>query len=335
MNKNVQILLVALLISVNVKAQFQSAVTPLGSLITAKIETSTTTVKLTLTGPLGVYFAIGFGGTSMSSVNDAFIWNGTTDRDYTISGRSVVADVSQSWTVITDITGATTRTVEATRTLASSGDYTFANAAGTFNVIYAYGNDENVAYHANRGSTTITLVASSLSLQPINLIATKQNNSIALNWQVASNANVLKYEVERSTDGLNFNAIYTLANSNINTTNYFYTDNTLTTLPNIFYYRIKATNNNASIIYSNLYKVVNTITDAALLYPNITKNNVELQLLDNTLIGTNAILINGKGNVLKSIAITGTYQIIPLSKYAAGMYFLKLQTGLVLKIIKK
>lgn len=152
----------------NANAQTTSTgVATLGSTgMTLKIDTDATNVTLTLTGPSTSYLAVGFGGTSMSAVTDMFIWNATANRDYTPSGGQSTpsADSSQSWTVSSDVVSGSTRTVVATRSLTSLGDYTFSNAVANIPVIFAKGSSTSIAQHAAatsaRGSLTLTSVLS-------------------------------------------------------------------------------------------------------------------------------------------------------------------------------
>jgi hypothetical protein len=165
MMKHLLTLAFVFLCNVMLFAQFESPVTTLGgSGMTAKFETNATTVTLTLTGPENNYLAVGFGGTTMSTVNDAFIWNSTPDRDYTMSGSqtgpSPDAATSQHWTIVSDNVAAGTRTVVATRDLTTPGDYAFTNAAGSSSIIYATTTSTTLTYHGpgpTRGRVTITL----------------------------------------------------------------------------------------------------------------------------------------------------------------------------------
>ncbi len=134
----------------------------LGTLMTVKIDTNPTTVTLTLTGPSDVWFGIGFGGLSMSTANDMFIYNSTTNRDYTSVGQApptIDAGGSQSWVFGSDIINGSTRTVVYSRPLMSSGDYTFLNNNSSIPVVYAFGTGASLAFHAGRSSTTLSRAA--------------------------------------------------------------------------------------------------------------------------------------------------------------------------------
>ena len=133
-------------------AQFTTGVVTLGtSTRTLKIDTNSTTVTMTLTGDSTHWLGIGFNGFSMFEVSDMFVWNSTTNRDYTPSGghSAPSADASQSWTITSDTVTGTTRTVVATRALVSAGDYTFTNDATTINIIFSEGSSTSLSYHGS------------------------------------------------------------------------------------------------------------------------------------------------------------------------------------------
>ncbi len=520
MMKHVLILVVVFLCNTVLFAQFESPVTTLGaSGMTVKFQTNATKVTLTLTGPESNYLAIGFGGISMGTVADAFIWNSTTDRDYTMSGvrsaPSPDAVASQDWTIVTDNVAAGIRTVNATRDLATTGDYAFTNAAVSFDIIFATANTTSLSYHNSRGAVNITLapivcnatvlplptttttvtqnvvagnnyinstcttllsaiastatgtdiagnttstvwiegtqpsavgsqfvkrhyeitpatnastatgkvtlyftqaefddfnavsaidlptsssdasgianlliekragissngtglpgtysgaavtidpvdadiiwnatanrwevsfdvtgfsgffvktIAGSLPLSLINFSVAKQNNNNVIAWQVAPNANVKYVEVETSTTGRNFT---TLSNVTIaaGINNYNYTDNNVNS--ELVFYRLKIVDNAGNVNYSYIIRTTNSKNAAVTIYPNIIKSTATLQVLDASIMGSMAILIDAKGNTLQRIKITANQQLIDLSKYAAGVYVLTLTNGNSFKLIKE
>jgi hypothetical protein len=151
----------------------------LGTSMTAKIDTNTTEVTLTLTGPSTGWFGIGFGGLFMSTAEDMFIWSSSADRDYTSTGQarpSVDAGGAngQNWIILSDDAPGAVRTIVAKRPLVSSGDYTFLNDNSSIEVVYANGTALNLAYHGSastgrRGASTLT--RTSLSLEDFSLNA--------------------------------------------------------------------------------------------------------------------------------------------------------------------
>jgi Secretion system C-terminal sorting domain len=152
-------------------AQFSTGIVSLTAARTIKIDTDATTATMTLTGPNTAWLGIGFGGNSMASVTDMFIWNATPNRDYTPSGGYSIpsADASQSWTIVSDVVSGTTRTVVATRALISSGDYTFLNNATDIPIIYSQGSTTTLAYHGNNPHAPQVLTRTQLGIEDFSL----------------------------------------------------------------------------------------------------------------------------------------------------------------------
>lgn len=157
-------------------AQFTTGVVNLGtSGRTIKIDTNASTVTMTLTGNSTHWLGIGFNGFSMSEVTDMFIWNATANRDYTPSGAqstpSADAAAAQSWTITSDAVSGTTRTVVATRSLVSTGDYTFTNNSTSLNIIFAEGSTTSLAYHGSNPHAAQTLTRTQLGVEDFSLKA--------------------------------------------------------------------------------------------------------------------------------------------------------------------
>lgn len=175
MEKKLLIIFLALT-GISSYAQFTTGTVALtGSSRTIKIDTNATTVTMTLTGPSTAWLGIGFGGNTMSSVTDMFIWNSTSNRDYTPSGgySNPSADATQNWTISSDNVVASVRTVVATRALATAGDYTFSNNSSSIPIIFAEGSTTTLGYHGSNPHDAQTLSRSSLGVEDFSLNASE------------------------------------------------------------------------------------------------------------------------------------------------------------------
>lgn len=157
-------------------AQFTTGTVALsGSSRTIKIDTNATTVTLTLTGPSTAWLGVGFGGDSMATVSDMFIWNSTTNRDYTPSGgySEPSSAETQNWTIVSDNVAASVRTVVATRPLATAGDYAFSNDASSISIIFAQGSTTTLGYHGSNPHAPQTLSRTALGVADFSLNASE------------------------------------------------------------------------------------------------------------------------------------------------------------------
>ncbi len=135
--------------------QFTTGTYSLWTNTTIRIDTTPTDVTLTLVGSSDKWLGVGFGmqNYTMDTVTDMFIWSDTPERDYTPvtvgnSGHNIpVPDTDQSWTIVSDNVASGIRTIVATRSLVSTGDFTFSNSTSAIQVIFAEGITTTLAYH--------------------------------------------------------------------------------------------------------------------------------------------------------------------------------------------
>jgi Secretion system C-terminal sorting domain/DOMON domain len=175
-----QILLPLILITASITTvlgQYSTGTTGLGGMY-IKIDTNPTSVTMTLTAPSDKWIGIGFAGATMATTTDMFIWNDTPDRDYTVhtvgnSGHNMpTPDAVQSWTMVSDTVASGIRTIVATRSLVSAGDYTFTNNTGFIQIIYALGVTTSLAYHDTNLHNSAQLTRFVLALEEFSLKAT-------------------------------------------------------------------------------------------------------------------------------------------------------------------
>jgi len=141
-----------------------------GLTMTAKLDVGAN-VTLTLTGPAGRWFALGFDASSMASGTDVVGVHAVgvlTNFDAYLTGYGApVTDALQNWTITSDQVAIGIRTIIATRALNTGdpNDHVFSAAPGALSLIWARGNTASFAYAyhggSNRGiaSANFTLVA--------------------------------------------------------------------------------------------------------------------------------------------------------------------------------
>ncbi len=126
--------------------------------ISVRVDVPQNTVEITLSGQDGAYFAYGFGNTRMRNTYVIMTQSGTiTERK--LAGRNEGDLLSSSFGSSTYNISGNTGTTSVTRPIQGpTGDhFSFPTEAGTFSIIWAYGNSNTLQYHAQRGITSITL----------------------------------------------------------------------------------------------------------------------------------------------------------------------------------
>ena len=144
-----------------------------GLTMSVKLDISTN-VTMTLTGPSGRWFALGFGASSMAAGTDVVgvhALGSLPNFDANLTGNNAPAtDTQQDWTITSDQVAAGVRTIIATRALntGDANDYTFTAASGTLSLIWARGSSNSFAYsghgNTNRGVVNATFTLSTVSV---------------------------------------------------------------------------------------------------------------------------------------------------------------------------
>ena len=149
-----------------------------GLAMSVKLDISSN-VTMTLVGPSGRWFALGFGAENMEAETDVVgVHSAGTLSNFDaklIGYAAPVADALQNWTITSNQVVSGVRTIVATRPLdtGDANDYTFSAEEGTLSLIWARGSSNSFSYgyhgSSNRGVVNATftpLVTSSpLALQ--------------------------------------------------------------------------------------------------------------------------------------------------------------------------
>ena len=140
-----------------------------------KIDISATEVTLTFSGPSDRWFAVGFGGSGMSSVTDAFIYDGTGNFDKKIIPYDdPTTDASQDWTIISETVNGRQREIIATRALDTGEefDYVFTHSDTAIPIIWSRSETATTsfAYHGGNNRGTISVSFSVLGEEDFNTI---------------------------------------------------------------------------------------------------------------------------------------------------------------------
>jgi hypothetical protein len=142
------------------------------------------------------------------------------------------------------------------------------------------------------------------------------NDAGLLKWTIAPQANIVKFVVQKSSDGNGFNNIGTVDGNN-NTTSYQFTDNNLWDGNN--YYRLEITDTDGNVQYSQIRNIIFDQNSFSIsIFPNPVKTGL---LYVNTSVNCNSIQIcDVSGKVIKSKITSGTQNTISLTDVSKGIY---------------
>ncbi|MBV4356837.1 T9SS type A sorting domain-containing protein [Pinibacter aurantiacus] len=196
-----------------------------------------------------------------------------------------------------------------------------------------YNNSGSLLVDIGAGNSALTPTMTLLPLKLLSFTAKQSNSASLLNWTVSEQQNTATFIVERSTDGVTYSKIGTVAAAGnyAGKQTYSFTDANTATGPN--YYRLKMVDIDGKFTYSPV-KTVNF--DAAALSLQITPNPTQGVCYVKGLTQPAVIkLIDVNGRVL--LVQNGVTSSSPISvtSLARAVYFVQvIQNGQVLSTLK-
>jgi Zn-dependent metalloprotease len=176
-------------------------------------------------------------------------------------------------------------------------------------------------------------VAGALPVTCVDFTGVKASNSIKLNWRVSAEVNNRNFELERSTDGVQYTSVATINAQRVNAGLYSFTDNNVQGLKDVFY-RLKQIDLDGSIRYiCTTVKVKfddkNQFTISP-IYPNPGKENSFVKITSTERMKINIELVSSVGQLLQNqvqILAPGA-NIIPLNTKAvsSGNYMVRFRS---------
>jgi hypothetical protein len=200
------------------------------------------------------------------------------------------------------------------------------------------------AYHANgtlfnfalNGNTSNWVSLSALPVNLFNFTGTKKDGANLLAWSTASEQNSSRFEVQRGENGTDFSTVGTVAaaGNSDKVINYQYEDRPLSNA-SIYYYRLKMVDKDGSTKYSNVVIIKNSTSALSTVFPNPARDRITININDNSLLNSKAVITDLNGKVLQSITLTQTATPVNISQYMRGMYVVKFVDGSSVKVVKE
>jgi len=177
-----------------------------------------------------------------------------------------------------------------------------------------------------------TVLASNMAT----VTALRHGSSVQLQWQTVNESGIRNYIVERSTDGSIFTATGTIPSLNAGTYTYRFTDDVSLTGCIKLYYRVKQTNADGIVYYSNIVAVSCNAGDAAeyvlKVYPNPVQSNGWLTVsytLPATVSRAQVLVIDVLGSIQYTTTVSNVINslnttAVPVNDMPAGTYFVRI-----------
>lgn len=218
------------------------------------------------------------------------------------------------------------------------------------NFTYVYGLSLNTTYYyrvsadkasvTGQGAFSNTITLTTLGVLPVGqltLSASKvSNGNNLLQWSTASEQNTRYFELQRSDNNRDYNTIAKInaAGNSSSLKEYRFTDNTVPVSKQVLYYRLKITDADGKAGISNIVLVKNAADGSITTYPNPVVNSFVLNVTDRSLLNSKAVLSDVNGHILQVIVVKQTATEVDMSRYASGVYLLKMANGETVKVVK-
>jgi hypothetical protein len=313
-----------------------------GSSSSGYIKTSSTGVLVREVGASNVVFPVGNSSYTPVTLNNT----GTADNfnvrvenaiylDGT-SGNAITTDVvNATWYI--DETTANGSDVTATFQWNASDELTDFDRTQAFLSNYHTNQWNNGTASAASGSNPYTLtessitsfspfiVASDATALPVELLyfyGEKEGENVCLDWQTATELNNSDFEIEWSTDGINFEKIGEVAGNGTTTEIQFYDFLHKNPVNGFNYYRLKQVDFDGAFEYSEVITItMERLNDKIVnIFPNPVRN--ELNIVDGQ---GQATIYNMLGQPVQQFAVSRGQFTINTSELAKGQYILHIQ----------
>lgn len=148
-------------------------------------------------------------------------------------------------------------------------------------------------------------------------------NDVSLNWKTLTEANTKSFEIERSTDGINYVKVgeKTAAGNSVSEISYSSVDPNMN-VP-VYYYRLKMLDFDGRFSYSNVVIVRKSMIKGIKTFPNPATDHVNIEF-SNAKGSYNVALVNQLGQQVysKKVDINNTVQYVRIERgtIPAGMY---------------
>jgi endoglucanase len=163
----------------------------------------------------------------------------------------------------------------------------------------------------------------------LNIIANRQNKQVLIKWQVAKNTDSKEFEVQRSTDGANFNSV-TVITAWDNKENYEMLDNDVIAQQPLLYYRIIEKDKMGRIFYSAVVSIKEVYKKDWIIYPNPVTDKLVINGNTNSPETIQLTIYTAEGKAIitkKWLQAAGSFSVtMPVNELAKGVYWLQLSS---------
>ncbi len=185
--------------------------------------------------------------------------------------------------------------------------------------------DYNAPIITNTTNTVITLSPVPLQLLSFRAKLNVAESTVLLNWETRNEINTSIFEIEQSTDAVQFSQMAAVPAWGSGGNLY---SRLMSVKPGITYFRLKMIDTDGHYTYSNILKVqLSVLAGGIRILQNPVQINLRVEVIDKSLLNTTAVIFNSAGKLIKTFMLVDGIQKIPLNELAAGQYYIKTIIG--------
>lgn len=214
------------------------------------------------------------------------------------------------------------------------GDHGYTTSSATVDLSGAH--DLILDFYENGGGNRISFTMETLTILPVRMLSftgKENNNTVLLNWLVTADSDPKNFEIQRSADGITYAAIASIKGTEgIHTANniaYNYTDKSLPA--SRIYYRIKITDSNGKITYSDIVSIYSgSFKNEIKIFPTPATNNTLYLQTGKKIAGAGIVINDISGRTISktsigNIAAGETIHILSnTNRLAKGLYIVSI-----------
>jgi hypothetical protein len=290
---------------------------------TGALNTATSTYfEVTITPASGFAIAVvamSLGNQSTDATGPQLVTVRSSLDGYTTDIGTVTISTTGVWGLTIPILGILNGTVDQPITLRIYGsDGTGTETPGTANWLM---DDLSITY-------AVSVLAANLSSFNGSLTGT---NKASLKWSSGGETSLAKYNIERSTDGINYTSIGSVTANGNSAGSYEYTDANVARAIN--FYRLKMVNTNGSFTYSSVVRLNNkpALSSTVSVYPSPASSTISTEFSAEQSQDASLTVIDAMGRIYmqQNIKIQkGNNNItVPVNKLSKGTYAVMIRSA--------
>jgi uncharacterized protein YjdB len=183
---------------------------------------------------------------------------------------------------------------------------------------------DNIYFWKPAGTVPVTL---------LQFNATRNNQSVRLDWKTGLEVNSQGFYIERSLDGQRWNTLQFISSKGNTSSGYSYDFTDTKPFMGLNFYRLKQVDLDGKFSYSSIVSIRMNSTKELLasVYPNPAKDQIYIQMQNSQVIPDRIELVSSAGQVIRTLnkSVSGANGLIALSssKLTPGVYVLRIFHG--------